>query len=219
MIIAFEGIDGSGKTTAVDATADWLRQRGREVVVMRWTSFLGDSGDETTPFELAHKLKSGHEMGPLSFALWHCADFAHRWETVALPAIEQNIIILSDRYKYSGLVRSVTRGVDEAFLRHIYKFVPEADCVLYLDVDAQTALHRKIGSNGNPGFYESGNDLYPELKRTDAFLAFQEHCRSLYLKVLPTDGVVHMDALLPVDDVLQAIQTKIGKVINSQRGC
>ena len=143
MIIAFEGIDGSGKSTAVDATADWLRQRGYEVAVMRWTSFLGDGGDQTTPFELAHKLKSGREMGPLSFALWHCADFAHRWETVARPALEQNTIVLSDRYKYSGLVRSVARGVDETFLRHIYKFAPDADCVLYLDVDAETASRYK----------------------------------------------------------------------------
>lgn len=40
MIIAFEGIDGSGKTSAVGATADWLRRSGHEPAVLRWTSFL-----------------------------------------------------------------------------------------------------------------------------------------------------------------------------------
>lgn len=216
MIFAFEGIDGSGKSTAVEAIADWLKQSGHEVAVMRWTSFLGDNADEVTPFELAHRLKSGREMGPLSFALWHCADFAHRWETVAQPALDRNTVVLSDRYKYSGLVRGVARGVDETFLRHIYKFAPDADCVFYLDIDPETALHRKIDSDGKTGYYESGNDLYPELNRTDAFLAFQKLCQSLYPQVLPADGVARMDASLPADDVGQAIRAEINRVARIQ---
>lgn len=214
MIIALEGIDGSGKSAVATSLADWLRRQGFAATIVRWTSFLADDTDDAVgPFEAARRLKIERDMGPLSFALWHCADFAHRWEMLAKPALERDEIVLSDRYKYSGLIRGTVRGTDEGYLRAIYGFVPDADLTLYLDVDPAIAFCRKVTDISRPGYYESGNDVFPELDRQASFLKFQTICRSRYPRFLPPRNLHKIDASLPLHGVCRAARQCVAELL------
>lgn len=195
MIIAIEGIDGAGKSTLINELANFFQNFGEETAILRWTSFFEDEDNKaSTPFELAKHLKVTREIGPLSFALWHCADFAYRWETIAKPAIEAGKVVLCDRFKYSGYVRSVGRGVEEGYILSLYQYTPEPDIVFYLDIDPILTLERKITTIGKPGYYESGNDIFPYLDRKNSFLKFQKDCKEKYLKYLPFENTYIIDA-------------------------
>ena len=89
--ITFEGIDGAGKSTHVDASAALLRQRGVEVVVTR----------EPGGTPLGEKLRALLLAEPMSVETETLLMFAARCEhvaTVIAPALERGAWVISDRF-------------------------------------------------------------------------------------------------------------------------
>jgi dTMP kinase len=93
VFIAFEGIDGSGKSTAARAVVDRLRGRGLTVVLTR-----EPGGTEPGRQIRTLLLESGHGLAPETELLLMCADRAEHVATVIRPALEGGAIVVSDRY-------------------------------------------------------------------------------------------------------------------------
>src|SRR5438094_545096 len=79
-LIAFEGPDGSGKTTQRKLFKTWLQTEGYEVVTTKW-----NSSELIKPIIKARK--SVQALSPEEFSLLHAADFRHRVEHTVLPAL------------------------------------------------------------------------------------------------------------------------------------
>src|SRR4051794_30534624 len=79
-LIAFEGPDGSGKTTQRKLFKDWLIAEGFDVVTTKW-----NSSKLIRPIIKARK--NARVLDQYEFSLLHAADFRHRMETVVLPAL------------------------------------------------------------------------------------------------------------------------------------
>jgi len=204
MLIAFEGIDGSGKSTSSRQLRTSLEERGLTVSVVQWTSFMPRRDEENPWFRGAERGRERGTLGPLAFAVWHCADFADRLERSVFPALRRGEIVIMDRYAYTGLVRDVIRGVDEHVVRSLYTFAPEPQLVIYLDVDPALAYERKIASAGSIGYYERGLDLFPQLGEKEGFIAFQSLCRARYPSVLPPSAL-HFDGSRPQGELFADI--------------
>src|SRR5437867_13377188 len=81
-LIAFEGPDGSGKSTQRKLFKAWLLVQGFDVVTTKWKS--------SPLIEPIIKVrKSSRSLDPQEFCLLHAADFRHRMETEVLPALVQ----------------------------------------------------------------------------------------------------------------------------------
>ena len=105
LLIAFEGMDGSGKTTQRKLLRAWLENNGEEVVVSKWNS--------SALFKDSIKAKKrAHLLNPIHYAVLHAADFRHRLETVIRPSLREGKIVLADRYIFTGITRDVARGID-----------------------------------------------------------------------------------------------------------
>jgi dTMP kinase len=193
MLIAYEGIDGSGKSRSRTALQAALRDRGLTATVVEWTSFQSTGSEESALFRKAARLRRNGRLGPLAFSAWHCADFAMRLEQKALPAIARGEVVIMDRYVYTAFVRDTIRGLDEKVVRGMYGFAPDPDLILYLDIDPAIAYHRKKADNIRLGFYESGRDLFESLDEEAGFIAFQGLCRRRYQTVLPGNITLRLD--------------------------
>ena len=80
LLVAFEGPDGSGKTTQRKLFKTWLKASGYDVVTTKW-----NSSDLIKP--IIKSRKTIRVLSPLEFSLLHAADFRHRIESVVLPAL------------------------------------------------------------------------------------------------------------------------------------
>lgn len=99
VFIAFEGGEGSGKTTQSRLLAIWLRDQGFDVVQTR------EPGSTKVGMRLRAILLDAAERGlsARSEALLYAADRAEHVEKVIRPALYRGAIVVSDRYVDSSL--------------------------------------------------------------------------------------------------------------------
>lgn len=145
-LIIFEGVEGCGKTTQVNLTADWLRSRGFDVVVTR------EPGGTDLGIELRKILLDSPvgAVAPLAELLLYAADRAQHVERDLKPQLEAGKIILCDRFidstvAYQGFGRGLDLGVIEK-LNAIATAGLERDLVLWLDIKPEVGLQRKQGN-------------------------------------------------------------------------
>ncbi|HZJ03106.1 MAG TPA: dTMP kinase, partial [Thermoleophilia bacterium] len=99
LLITFEGLDGSGKSTQMDLLAAELRAAGYDVLTTREPggTELGEAVREVL-------LDPGHEaMTARAEALLYSAARAQLAETVIRPALDEGRVVLCDRYIDSSL--------------------------------------------------------------------------------------------------------------------
>ena len=142
-LITFEGVDGCGKSTQLQRTADWLLAQGQDVV----TTF--EPGDTPLGSEIRRLLLAG-EFVPVAEAelLLFLADRAQHVQQVIKPALERGVWVLCDRYSDSTLAYQLAArclGDSVAGLRDMLRF---AECgvtpaqTLWFDVSVDEAFKR-----------------------------------------------------------------------------
>src|SRR5260221_4305271 len=89
LLVAFEGPDGSGKTTQRKLFKTWLKAEGYDVVTTKW-----NSSDLIKP--IIKSRKAVRALSPKEFSLLHGADFRHRVEQVILPALWDGKLVIAD---------------------------------------------------------------------------------------------------------------------------
>ena len=151
LLIAFEGPDGSGKTTQRKLFKTWLQSEGYDVVTTKWNS----SGliKPLIKSRKALRVLSGEE-----YSLLHAADFRHRVEHEILPALWAGKVVIADRFLFTGLARDVARGLDLDWVLRLYQPLLWPDVVFYFSVSAGTS-GRRVTAARTPNFYEAGQDV------------------------------------------------------------
>jgi dTMP kinase len=215
MLIVYEGIDGSGKTTSSGALCTALQAAGHQVTLVQWTSFQPRPEEKKNSlFARVDRKRENGTLGPLAYALWHCADLAYRLEEFVTPAIERGEIVVMDRYKYTAFVRDVIRGIDETMVRSWYRFAPDPDLVIYFDVDPSVAFARKKAGPTPLGHYECGLDIFGNLSEEAGFRAFQSLCARRYPAVLP-ETTMRLDGTQPKAQlnkvILDAVNARLAR--------
>lgn len=151
LLIAFEGPDGSGKTTQRRLFKNWLATEGHNVVTTKW-----NSSEFVKP--LVRARKAARSLSPEEFSMLHAADFRYRLDTEILPALWQGRTVIADRYLFTGLARDAARGLDFGWLLDVYWPMYWPDLVFYFSVSPQTSGQR-IAKERSPSYYESGQDM------------------------------------------------------------
>ncbi len=150
MFIAFEGLDGSGKTTQIALLSDFLRAQGHRVFTTREPG--GTSIGERIRAVL-HDLRHA-EMHPHTELLLYAASRAQLVAEEIHPRLERGEIVLSDRFADSTLAyQGYGRGLPLDTLRTILDFATGGlypDLVVYLDIAPEEGLrrNRRAAANG-----------------------------------------------------------------------
>lgn len=151
LLIAFEGPDGSGKTTQRKLFKGWLKSEGHDVVTTKW-----NSSELVKPLVKARK--RARSLSPEEFCLLHSADFRYRLETQILPALWAGKTVIADRFLFTALARDAARGLDLAWLLEVYYPLFWPDMVFYFAVSPETS-GKRISAERSPSYYESGQDI------------------------------------------------------------
>ncbi len=135
VLIAIEGLDGAGKTSLAKALQKALLNCGFRAVYTY------------EPYNNA--IREIFELGSLKItpeveALLMVADrYSHHAELIR-PEISRGAIVVLDRYIYSTLAYQGSLGVDIEWLESLHRYLPEPDLCIYLDVDPEIGLKRKV---------------------------------------------------------------------------
>lgn len=205
MFITLEGPDGSGKTTQAHLLVGWLRERGLSVVQTREPGG-SDIGDQIR--EILHDSANARMMARTEFLLYS-ASRAQHVEELILPALEEDRIVISDRYADSSIAyQGYGRGLDLETILSVTAFATqglEPDLTLYFDIAAGEGLQRRLLSG------EAWNRMDAEA------LAFHERVRRGYLELAdaaPSRWVV-IDADRRVEDVQRDVRDVVDRRLDS----
>ena len=138
--VTFEGIDGAGKSSHIEALADWARARGAEVLLTR----------EPGGTPLAERLRDLflHEtMDPLTEALLVFAARRDHLRQVIEPALARGAMVLCDRFTDATFAyQGAGRGFDLEVLAQLETWVQQGrqpDLTLWFDVAPAEAARRR----------------------------------------------------------------------------
>lgn len=141
ILISFEGIDGSGKSTAAKALAQYLKGKLLPVVLTKEPGAT-PLGQQIRTIVQEKKVPVCAESEFLLFA----ADRAQHFEQIVLPALAQHQIVISDRMADSSLAyQGYGRGLDLAFIERVNAFAMRSknpDLVVYMRVPTAVAMER-----------------------------------------------------------------------------
>ncbi|MEA2485608.1 MAG: dTMP kinase [Actinomycetota bacterium] len=169
LLVVFEGGDGAGKSTQMQALVGWLRARGDTVVTTREPG--GTSVGERIRDILLDPASDG--MDARTEALLYAADRAQHVAEVIKPALDEGKIVVSDRFIDSSLAyQGIARGLGLEEVLHINDWgiqglVP--DIVFLLRLDAGTGLARAAQGERDRiegaglDFHKQVSDAYLEL--------------------------------------------------------
>jgi dTMP kinase len=211
-LIAFEGIDGSGKSTQARLLYRWLDAQGVPAVQTSW-----NSSPAVAP--AIHRGKDARSLLPLTFSLIHACDFADRLERVILPHLEAGHVVIADRYTFTGIARDSARGVDPRWVRDLYDFAPLPHLSFYCEVSPELAAKRILGSRSRIKFYEAGLDIAPEARdRRQAFIGFQGRIAEAYAAMCAEYGLTRLDGTLPLAEQQREVRAAVAAVLAGPAG-
>ena len=195
MLITLEGLDGSGKTTVWEA----LHGVYPDAVFTRepTNSWYGDA---------VYRSIEDDDADPVAELFLYTADHADHLSRTIRPALDENRLVISDRYvdsryAYQGAALSgiVPRPVE--YVRGVHlPWTREPDLTLYLDVDPTTGASRSGATN--------------KFEQTDYLAAVREN----YERLVEADPgrFVRVDATRPPEDVIETVETVIAAALDEE---
>jgi dTMP kinase len=190
-LIAFEGLDQSGKQTQAEAVRDFVIARGRDCRLLSFPDYQTAIGAE-----ISKALHGERDYAADVMQLMYVANrYEHRGQM--RQSLSDGVVLVCDRYLASSIAYGEAQGLDGAWLRDMQRFLPQPDLTILLDIAPDTAVQRKA----------AGRDRY------ERDLALLSRVRESYQRQAQSAGWLRLDGERPRDvvsaDVLTAIATRL----------
>lgn len=206
LLIAFEGIDGTGKSTQIQLLADRLRGAGLPVIATR----------EPTDGQYGRRIRAlftnRASVSPEEELALFIADRREHVDQVIAPALERGTIVLTDRYYFSTAAYQGAAGHDpQAIIAQNEAFAPVPDAVLLLVAAPAVGVHRVQQLR-----QETLNDFEQEQGLTKVAAIF-EHFQQPCIRRLAGDQPVAAVAAAVWEAVVPLLQEK-GFAVTGKNG-
>ncbi len=137
MIIVIEGFDQAGKMTQSKLLAKFLKTKNIKSKIFSFPDYRTPIGKEIKLY-----LRGTRSFPP---QVIHCLLAANRWEKAKEihDVLDQNTVVIMNRYYQSNLVYGTVNGLDMEWLQNLDKGLPKEDLVILLDVNPADSFTRK----------------------------------------------------------------------------
>lgn len=141
-LIVYEGTDGAGKTTLIETTASYLRDKigyGKVLIVKQPT----DISRKTRLFQKMMYCKSHSEIDYRAVQLLTLSDrIQHQYEVIK-PALEEGRTVICDRYIYTSAANMESRGYNhEKWFYEVAKNIIKPDLCFLAYIESEQAIKR-----------------------------------------------------------------------------
>jgi dTMP kinase len=157
VLIAFEGLDQSGKQTQAQALRDSIAATGRTCELLSFPDYRTPIGAE-----IRRALHSERDYGADVMQLLYVAN---RYEIK--PKIDcwldEGRVVLCDRYVASSVAYGEAQGLDPIWLADIQRFLPAPALTILLDIAPDVAVERKAAGRDR---YESDLELLTRVRQS-----------------------------------------------------
>ncbi len=186
VLIAFEGLDQSGKETQAQLLRDRLRQDGNKSRVVSFPDYGTSIGEE-----IARALQGERDYPSDVMQLLYVANRYERRSDLE-RWLTGGLVIICDRYVASSIAYGTAQDLDPAWLTDIQRFLPEPNLTVLLDIMPETAARRKA----------VGRDRY------ERDLALLDRVRKSYLEQLQ-ETWVRVDGEQSKEDVAEEVFSSV----------
>ena len=191
-LIAFEGLDQSGKQTQAERLAAALADSRRAVELLSFPDYTTAIGGE---IKKALHGKREYEADVMQL-LYIANRYEYRPRLVA--TIAAGGVIVCDRYLASSVAYGEAQGLDPEWLSGVQTYLPQPALVLLLDIAPDASLQRK----------QLARDRY------ERDLALLGRVRASYIRQATQPNWQRIDGQRPKDDVTEsvfsAVRTRLG---------
>ena len=186
VLIAFEGLDQSGKETQAQLLRDRLRQDGNKSRVVSFPDYGTSIGEE-----IARALQGERDYPSDVMQLLYVANRYERRSDLE-RWLTGGLVIICDRYVASSIAYGTAQDLDPAWLTDIQRFLPQPNLTVLLDIMPETAARRKA----------VGRDRY------ERDLALLDRVRKSYLEQLQ-ETWVRVDGEQSKEDVAEEVFSSV----------
>lgn len=186
-LLVFEGLDGCGKTTQVEALCAALRAAGYDVLP------TGEPTDGPSGRRIREMARSGRAVPAAEELRWFLEDRRAHVAELIEPALAAGRVVVSDRYTLSTVAYQGARGLDwKALLAESESEFPVPDLVLLLEIEPEAALARVEARGGHlEGVFEER----ARLARVAEIFRAIDRPYVARIDATPPPGVVHRAVL------------------------
>lgn len=149
ILIAFEGISGSGKSEGVTRLIEYFREKKYRLALIEWNSNPG----------IRKMIKLLDRMGiltPTVYSMLQWISFLVDYFFKIVPFMRKNYIVIVDRYLYTGLTRDQVNHANQITGKIISYFTRKPDLLLFYDTELQICYER-IKGRGKVLFHPNQN--------------------------------------------------------------
>lgn len=196
-MIAFEGIDGTGKSTQLRLLADALVRMGYRVIPTR------EPTDGPFGLRIRELYRNRAGVSKEEELELFMADRRQHVAEVIMPALQAGNIVLTDRYYLSTAAYQGASGLDpQVIIRQNELFAPRPDLALILTASPELGIRRIRTLRG-----ESLNDFEQEAELRKVAAVFSGlHC----------DYIRKVDSTQPVEVVHRAIRAHVDLLLQAK---
>lgn len=171
IIVSFEGIDGSGKTTQAKKFVEFLKKQKNNVIFLKepGTTYIGEKIRRIL-------LSKKNKISPLSELFLYLAARNQLYQQVIKKNLYKNVVMVFDRFFDSTICyQGYGRHISVDFIEYLHKNILEGlktDITFVIDIPAES-IKKYLDGKGADRLEES--------------LSFQKRVRKGYLEIAKND--------------------------------
>ena len=202
LFIAFEGIDGAGKTTQAHRLLYRMNEEGHHCIAVR------EPGETRLGEQVRSIIKKGQYQSHKAEMLLFCAARSELVATLIKPALDAGRHVISDRFAASTVAyQGFARGLDVETIQQINAFATgslQPDLTVYLDIPPTLRQKRTLERSQSLDRMELlPDDFYSRV------VEGYRHQRS----IAQLGTWITIDATPPVDEVADTIWTSVRRLL------
>ena len=193
--IVVEGLDGSGKSAQVDLLINFLKEKGKKVVVTKEPTIDSEAGRK-----VKQALKKEITVEPLELQGLYVQDRKEHLENKVVPALKDGKFVVSSRYAFSTFAYGHSDGLDVDLLVKMNDNFLLPDLTIIVDVSPESCMER-IEGRGEP------KELFEKREKLAKVNEIYKKLPDMF------ENIVMVNGERSIPDVFEDIKNIIAKIL------